>query len=147
MFLKKLLTLLLLFTSALLFADYAVDSNGDQNMDIWVEEFDNGSVKISRDTNFDKKIDTALEMDRAKLTIYEESDFNLDGNMDNFYYYNNGYIVRQEVDSNYDQKIDVWVYIVKNGKVISKYEKDLDYDGTIDKVKEFEIREEEKDGQ
>jgi hypothetical protein len=56
--------------------------------------------------------------------------------MDDLYFYSKGIIVRREIDSNFDMKIDIWVYI-KDGSLIEKYEQDLDFDGTIDKVKIF----------
>ncbi|MCK5198831.1 MAG: hypothetical protein KAR21_10790, partial [Spirochaetales bacterium] len=59
-----------------------------------------------------------------------------DGKMDDLYFYSNGIIVRREIDSNFDLKIDLWVYI-KDGSFIEKYEQDLDFDGIIDKVKTF----------
>lgn len=142
MLIKKLILFIMLSFCTSLFANYTVDSNSDEDIDIWVEELEGGNVIISRDTNFDGKVDSKLEMDAKSLSIYEESDFDLDGAMDNFYYYENGIIIRQEVDSNYDNKIDVWVHIVNEGKTISRYEKDLDYDGVIDKVKDFEVKEE-----
>ncbi|MGL1894547.1 MAG: hypothetical protein OCD02_23170 [Spirochaetaceae bacterium] len=139
MFIKKLLAIILLYISFSLFADYSLDSNSDGKLDVWVEELLKDGYIISTDTNFDGKVDSKLALDAAELTLFEEIDFNLDGVMDNFYYYESGYVTRQEVDSNYDQKIDVWVYIVNEGKSISRYEKDLDFDGIVDKVKEFEV--------
>lgn len=138
--LKKIVIALLIFGFSLsLYADYSLDSNSDGKLDIWVEELAQDGYIISTDTNHDGSIDSKLALDNKRLTIFEETDYNLDGIMDNFYYYDSGFVTRQEVDSNYDQKIDVWVYITNNGKSISRYEKDVDYDGVVDKVKEFEV--------
>lgn len=136
---KKIVAFTLLFISVIIFADYSLDSNKDGNDDVWVEETADGGYIINSDKDFDGMVDSKLTMDHMRLTTLEESDYNLDGIMDNFYYYEDGYVVRQEVDSNYDQKIDIWVYITNNGTAILKYEKDLDYDGVIDKIKEFEV--------
>jgi len=127
----------------ILIANYTLDTNNDGKTDIWVEELAEDGYIISTDTSYDGNIDSKLVMDKMKLTTYEESDFNLDGVMDNFYYYENGFIIRQEVDSNYDQMIDVWVYITNDGTAIYRYEKDIDYDGKVDKIKDFEV---DKDG-
>lgn len=127
----------------MLMANYTLDTNNDGKIDIWVEELAEDGYIISTDTSYDGNIDSKLVMDKMKLTTYKESDFNLDGVMDNFYYYENGYIIRQEVDSNYDQMIDVWVYITNDGTAIYRYEKDIDYDGKVDKIKDFEV---DKDG-
>ncbi len=88
------------------------------------------------DTNKDGEIDYLVVTDADSVKILESIDFNHDGTMDDLYFYSNGIIVRQEVDSNYDYKIDIWVYI-KDGSSVEMYEQDTDFDGTIDKVKKF----------
>ena len=92
-----------------------------------VEEFD---------SNTDGDIDHLVRINIDGVKVMESIDFNLDGEMDDLYFYSNGIIVRREIDSNFDMKIDVWVYI-KDGSLIERYEQDLDFDGTIDKVKMF----------
>ena len=141
MLIKKIGIVIFLFISINIYADYSLDSNSDGVPDIWVEELGEDGYIISSDTNFDGDIDAVLTMDSNKISQHEETDYNLDGTMDNFYYYKDGFVVRQEVDSNYDKKIDIWVYIVNEGRTISRYEKDLDFDGVVDKVKEFEVEE------
>jgi hypothetical protein len=56
--------------------------------------------------------------------------------MDTFYFYDSGVLIRQEVDSNYDGKIDIWIYLYKS-IYISKYEVDTDFDGKADKVVDY----------
>lgn len=141
MLIRKIIPLALLLVSVNMYADYSLDSNGDGVQDIWVEERTNKGVIISSDTNFDGEVDSKLTINEFNISIFEETDYNLDGIMDNFYYYEDGVVVRQEVDSNYDNKIDVWVYVANGGTAISKYEKDTDYDGIVDKVKEYEVEE------
>lgn len=139
---KRIIAFVMSLFALSLYADYSLDSNSDGKLDVWVEELGQDGYIISTDTNFDSSVDSKVALDVMRLTVFEETDYNLDGIMDNFYYYDNGFVVRQEVDSNYDQKIDVWVYITNSGKSISRYEKDLDFDGVVDKVKEFEVSEE-----
>jgi hypothetical protein len=45
-------------------------------------------------------------------------------------------LIRQEVDTNFDGRIDVWVYL-HEGLYIESYRRDSDYDGEIDLVKEY----------
>lgn len=143
MYKKRIITFLISILSVYVFADYSLDSNSDGKLDIWVEELTKEGYIVSSDTNYDGSIDSKLALDQMHLTVLEETDYNLDGVMDNFYYYESGFVVRQEVDSNYDQMIDVWVYISNEGKSISRYEKDLNFDGVVDKVKEFEVYKED----
>ena len=95
--------------------------------DTLIEEFD---------YNTDGNIDYLVRLNADGVKVMESIDFNKDGEMDDLYFYSNGIIVRREIDSNYDMKIDVWVYI-KDGSFIEKYEQDLNFDGIIDKVKIF----------
>lgn len=46
-------------------------------------------------------------------------------------------IVRQDVDLNWDGKIDIWRYFSESGAA-EKEEWDLDYDGRVDEVRTFE---------
>ena len=100
---------------------------GQNSEDTFIEEFD---------FNIDGKIDYLVRTNIDGVKVMEFIDFNHDGEMDDLYFYSKGIIVRREIDSNFDMKIDVWVYI-KDGSLIEKYEQDFDFDGTIDKVKIF----------
>jgi hypothetical protein len=100
---------------------------GQNSEGTFVEKFDSNT-----DGNIDYLVRTNIDGDK----VMESIDFNFDGEMDDLYFYSEGIIIRREIDSNFDLKIDVWVYI-KDGSFIEKYEQDLDFDGLIDKVKIF----------
>jgi hypothetical protein len=68
--------------------------------------------------------------------MMEALDYNHDGEMDDFYYYKNGVLVERAIDSNYDNKVDLWVYI-EQGVYIACFEKDNDFDGTMDELKRY----------
>jgi hypothetical protein len=56
--------------------------------------------------------------------------------MDDFCFYEDGELVREEIDSNYDGRIDIWVYL-HQGIYIERYEQDTDGDGKPDRVRQF----------
>ena len=106
-------------------------SNDDQP-----EEQDRELSTITSDRDNDGTVDYVLQFDEEGTKVYEELDFNYDGVMDDFYYYSSGILSRREIDTNYDEEVDVWVYI-HQGVYIERYERDLDFDGRIDQVKDF----------
>jgi len=68
--------------------------------------------------------------------MIEILDFNHDGRMDDFYYYEGSILRERAVDSNYDGFVDLWVYI-EEGVYIAYYEKDTDFDGKMDELKRY----------
>jgi hypothetical protein len=114
----------------------AVDSNSDGRVDQWFEITEGRVEKISMDRNYDTFVDYNVEYDLQYRKLYEELDFNHDGEMDDFYYFEEGKLIRQEIDSNFDGEIDVWVYL--DGLYIRKYEMDSDFDGKIDVTKDYQ---------
>ena len=56
--------------------------------------------------------------------------------MDDYYFYDDGRLIREEIDTNFDEKVDVWVYLFE-GIYIEKIEQDSDFDGQIDLVQEY----------
>ena len=86
------------------------------------------------DQNGDGVYDYAIRRDKKLRNEAEAYDFNYDGTFDDYYIYEDGVLIRREVDSNFDGKIDLWVYL-KNGSYIRGYEKDSNFDGILDKVK------------
>jgi hypothetical protein len=114
---------------------YTVDQNGDGKADQWYEVADGQVVSLSQDRNFDGQADYRVQYDRAGRRVREEMDFNFDGRMDDFYYFEKGALVRQEIDSNFDDRIDVWVFL--EGPCIRRYEMDKDFNGEAEVVKDF----------
>lgn len=107
--------------------------NAEENK--WFQR-EGDSLRIFTDRNDDGEADYIILIDEAGLTIYEEMDFNFDGKMDDFLYYVDGLLVREEIDSNYDDKIDLWLHIL-DGKFLERIEKDADFDGVVDEVEDF----------
>lgn len=112
------------------------DTDGDGMSDQW--ELSNGddSVKIYADTSGDGRIDTIQEYDDKGNRLYEALDFNADGEIDDHYFYSMDVLRRREIDSNYDGRIDIWVYL-KEGVYIERYQRDTDFDGEVDLEKTF----------
>jgi hypothetical protein len=112
------------------------DENDDGEPDQWIEELGNDQFRISKDRNFDGTADYALLYHGDGYKEYEELDFNYDGEMDDFYFYAGGILDYRTVDTNYDGKIDLWVYL-SEGVYVAKIERDTDYDGEPDYIKEY----------
>jgi len=127
----KFLIIIFLVSSINIFANARVI-----NVDKIMSSLNVKTYEEKFDSNHDGNIDYIVKSDDAGVKVMEALDFNHDGMMDDFYFYGDGIIIRREVDSNFDMKIDLWVYI-KDGSLIEKYEQDLDFDGVIDKVKIF----------
>jgi hypothetical protein len=113
----------------------AMDRNSDGVPDQWIETGPDGR-SITMDRDFDGRADHRVRMDYNQRQVYEEFDFNYDGRMDDFYFYESGRLVRQEIDSNFDDRVDVWVFLLE-GIYIRYYERDTDFDGKVDVVKDF----------
>jgi hypothetical protein len=114
---------------------YAVDQNGDGKPDQWYEVADGRVSSLSQDRNYDGQVDYLVEYDRAGRKVREEMDFDFDGRMDDFYFFEKGALVRQEIDTNFDDRVDVWVFL--EGPYIRRYEMDKDFNGQVDVVKDF----------
>lgn len=115
--------------------EYAFDMNEDGRPDKWYKMKDDYPLWEKSDLNFDGAVDFVVEFDEKGRKKYEEMDFNFDGHMDNFYYYEKGKATLQKIDTNYDGKIDFWIYL--DGIEILRYAQDTDFDGVIDKEKMF----------
>ncbi len=129
-----LFTVFFLFTLSVGFCENRVlDCNAITRQ---MEKIEGGKPVDSYDSNGDGKVDFMEKQNKEGEKIMEIFDFNHDGTMDDFYFYSDGIISLREIDSNFDKKVDIWVYI-KDGSYITKYERDLDFNGTIDQVKVF----------
>jgi hypothetical protein len=115
---------------------YTGDENKDGKPDQWIEVAEESITRMKMDRNYDGQVDYVVELDARGVRLYEEYDFNFDGGMDDFYYYDQGQLLRQEVDTNFDGRIDVWIYL-HEGLYIKRYERDSDYDGEVDLVKDY----------
>jgi len=91
-------------------------------------------IKIDR--NKDGRDDHLLQLDERGQSLYEEMDYNFDGEFDDFCFYANGILAREEIDTNFDGKIDLWVHMYR-GIYVERYERDKDFDGKRDLVKIF----------
>jgi hypothetical protein len=103
-------------------------------------ELEDATEPLEVDTNDDGSKDYYARTNEAGEKMMEVLDFNHDGKVDDFYFYRRGVLQKRAVDSNYDEKIDLWVYIA-GGVYISEYLRDGDYDGTFETKKSFEAEE------
>lgn len=91
---------------------------------------------LTLDRNEDGTPDYAVRVNDRGQKIFEAVDFNYDGMMDDFYFYANDVLQREEIDSNFDGEIDIWVYL-RRGVYIEMWERDTDFDGVIDEREEY----------
>jgi hypothetical protein len=110
------------------------NDEGKEELILSVDEY--RSPWITGDTNNDGRTDYALELTERGHKRREAVDYNNDGFMDNFYFYRNGVLERQKIDTNYDGNIDLWVHMY-DGVRVRGYERDTNHDGEIDLVKNF----------
>jgi len=99
---------------------------------------------MTDDRNEDGRLDYAVRLTDDLRKDREAVDFNHDGMMDDFYFYANEVLQRQEIDTNFDGAIDLWVFLTE-GVYVERYERDTDYDGYPDIVRDYGETEEETD--
>ncbi|MFO7849667.1 MAG: hypothetical protein R6V67_06880 [Spirochaetia bacterium] len=102
-----------------------------------------GEETIELDTNDNDSVDYLYKTHGSGEKRAEALDYNHDGTMDDFYYYNEGVLQRREIDSNNDGKIDIWVYL-DEGVYVSKFERDENHNGEIDVEKNYEEEAEQR---
>ena len=100
-----------------------------------VDDYDSLEWFLS-DRDGDGATDYAVKVDEAGRKLLEAMDYNKDGFMDDFYYYDAGVLLREELDTNYDRVLDLWVFI-EDGVYVGAYHRDTDHDGEIDLVREW----------
>ena len=140
---SRLLTIALIFVFLIPAAMFSttireIDENSDGVTDQWIEVVDSTTTKMSKDRDFDGRPDYILVYDERARKISETLDFNFDGRMDDFYYYKGGVLERREIDTDFNDSIDLWVYLFE-GVYLSRVERDLDGDGEVDFVKEYGV--------
>ena len=131
--------LILLIVSLTVLGAQSAERPADSEDEEWEKIFDVDEYDrtwLLGDTRNDGRTDYALKRDDRGRKRFEAVDFNGDGFMDDFYLYSGGVLVRQELDTNFDGAIDLWIYM-HDGARVAGYERDTDYDGTVDLVKEF----------
>ncbi len=138
-------TIVLIASFVLLFAVIGVplmsaeEKSRDLRIEVLLTEFhelEDALPALELDSNSDGQVDYLIKTDENDEKMMEILDFNHDGKMDDFYMYENGVLRQRAIDSNFDTKVDIWVY-VKEGVYISRYEEDSDFDGTMDIDKKF----------
>ncbi|MFW5710891.1 MAG: hypothetical protein ACOC2P_00160 [Spirochaetota bacterium] len=139
---KKILIIanfMLLFTVIGVSIMSAEEKNRDLRIEALIEEFqdlEDALPALELDSNDDGQVDYLIKTNESDEKMMEILDYNHDGKMDDFYIYENGVLRQRAIDSNFDTKIDIWVYL-KEGVYISRYEEDSDYDGTMDVDKSY----------
>jgi hypothetical protein len=111
------------------------DAERDRLERFSVDSYQAGWLTSDRDS--DGRPDYALMIDDRGYRIREAMDFNFDGLMDDFYFYDNDVLQRQEIDSNFDMLIDIWVYLWR-GVYVQRWERDTDYDGSVDMIRDYD---------
>ena len=95
-----------------------------------------GSAWTTDDRNGDGMVDHVAQFDKNGRTSAEAFDFNFDGKMDDFYTFSGGAVTQEELDTNYDGFIDLWVQVYQ-GVYVASYERDSNFDGKLDIVKQY----------
>ena len=110
------------------------------DIELLVEEFyseqDDGET-IEMDSNDDGTVDYLMRTSSKGEKSAEVLDYDHNGEMDDFYCYEKGVLISRAIDSNADGRIDIWVYL-DEGVYVKRYERDVDYDGEIETVKDYE---------
>lgn len=137
---SRLVQILILFSLVLAVAGaQSVERTEETARDTFTPIFsvdDYGAAWIPGDTDNDGRMDYALMLDDMNRKRFEAMDFNRDGLMDDFYIYEGGVLTAEQLDTNFDGAIDLWIFM-HDGVRIRGYERDTDYDGEVDLVKEF----------
>lgn len=120
------------------FAEKTEDTDRDLRINALLDSFEaleNTAPAMELDSNEDGQVDYLIKVDlESGKKVMEVLDYNHDGAMDDFYFYEKGILKERAIDSNFDQMIDFWVYITE-GIYINSYEKDSDFDGVMDQEK------------
>ncbi|AFG38009.1 hypothetical protein [Spirochaeta africana] len=107
----------------------------------YIRSFDPADYPSDRWTHHDRNgngtADYVVLHNRQGLRIQEVYDYSGDGQLDDFYFYNDGELVMRELDTVGDGQIDVWVQLV-NGHLVSEIRRDTTGDGQPDYVRSYD---------
>jgi len=98
---------------------------------------DLGAASYEADRDKDGNVDHRIFNDTKGRKVYEEYDYNYDGRMDDLYYYKDGQLDREEIDSDFNGQVDIWITLYL-GKYIRRIEQDKDGDGKPDAVTDYD---------
>ena len=141
-FMKPVGILFLLIVLAVSLAAEEEESR-DLSIEILLDEFheiEDAEPAIELDSNENGKIDYLIKTGEDGKKMMEVLDYDHNGTMDDFYMYDHGVLNQRAIDSNADGKIDIWVYL-EEGVYIARYEEDTNFDGTMDRVKNYDTEE------
>jgi len=116
------------------------DKTRDLSVDARMEEFydlEDTEPAIELDSNQNGRIDYLIKTGEDGKKVMEVLDYDHNGTMDDFYIYDHGVLIQRAIDSNADGNIDIWVYL-EEGVYIARYEEDTNFDGTMDRVKNYD---------
>ena len=101
----------------------ATDVNEDGRADIEHVQRGGRPYCTRADMNFDGKFDVErfYEADGVKIA-HERHDFDFDGRLDQLSFFEEGELVRKELDTNFDNTIDTWLWC--EGGWVAKAERD-----------------------
>ncbi len=88
--------------------------------------------------NFDGMVDvTRFFAPDGTAVVREEHDFDFDGRLDQISYYEAGAVVRTELDTNFDNVIDTWLWCSRTG-MLERSERDRRHNGRADTWEQFD---------
>jgi hypothetical protein len=119
------------------FTEISIDTNYDGKNDFFIFKKNDRTYMKKIDTAKTGRIDQIEEYNDKEIKTAECIDTNNDGKTDDRYYYDpeNGLLLREELDTNYDGKPDLWVIFEYNTDTSMKQctiQKDNNFDGKID---------------
>ena len=92
-----------------------IDLNGDRRPDVQQSWKDGRLFCAAMDLNFDGKVDVKRFYESNGKTIRrEEHDFDFDGELDQVSFFKAGSLVRKDLDTNYDKRIDTRIWCQNN---------------------------------
>lgn len=114
-----------------------VDVNNDGQGDIR-HVFDGAVRTCSQyDMNYDGRVDVVrFYLPDGETPDHEQHDFDFDGRIDQLSYYEQGRLVRKELDTNFDNVIDTWMWCA-GGRVV-RAERDRRNRGQTDTWEQYE---------